>query len=111
MAQTVAEMAAQLRAQAQQLLQAAELLDKSSVGEVQLSDATGKIGRFSKEGMERLKKFNAEKWIECPKSPQCQTRDKATGRMRPKKHRLGHPHLKGATVTHLPTKTAASKSA
>lgn len=105
MAQTVAEMAAQLRAQAQQLLQAAEILEKSQAGEVQLSDSS-KVGRFSKEGYERLKAYNAEKWLDCPKQPPCQTRDKPTGRMRIKKHRLGHPHLKGATVAKLPAKTA-----
>ena len=103
MAQTVAEMAAQLRAQAQQLLQAAEILEQSQAGAVQ---AGGRIGRFTKEGMQRLKQFNADKWVECPKSPPCQTRDKANGRMKVKKHRLGHPHLKGATVAKLPAKTA-----
>lgn len=103
MVQTVAEMAAQLRAQAQNLLQAAEILEKSQIGDIQLPDVSGKIGRFTKAGMDRLRRMNQEKWMECPKQPACQTRDKKSGLMRIKKHRVGHAHLKGATLVKLPT--------
>lgn len=103
--QAVSELAAQLRARAQKLIQAAELIEQSEDGQVQLSDVVGKVGRFSADGMERLRRFNQEKWLPCPKNPPCQTRDKRTGQMRIKKHRAAgkgiHPHMKGAQTKEI----------
>jgi len=103
MAQTVSQLAAQLRARAQKLNQAADLLEQSDDGEVELSEA--KLGRFTASGMERLKRFNQEKWQPCPKDPPCMTPDKKTGQMRIKKHRAEgkgiHPHMKGAQTKEI----------